>query len=132
MKKRIKTAVSLLTVMAVLFTGCGKAEKQSAGSGGAVQEEKSGTLTPEDRAEREKTAQSEKAALKTDFKVDMKDIKTSFIEGGEAVHDPSILEVDGTYYIYGSHMASAKSKDMRKWEYLYRGAPEDNPIYGDI
>ena len=132
MKKRIKTAVSLLTVMAVLFTGCGKAEKQSAGSGGAVQEEKSGTLTPEDRAEREKTAQSEKAALKTDFKVDMKDIKTSFIEGGEAVHDPSILEVDGTYYIYGSHMASAKSKDMRKWEYLYRGAPEDNPIFGDI
>ena len=136
MKKKIKTAVSLLTVMAVLLTGCGSKSQEKISddgkSGEVTQEEKSGAITEEDKAERQKVAGEEKAALKTDFSVNMDDIETKFIEAGEAVHDPSILEVDGTYYIYGSHMTSAKSTDLRTWQYLYRGAPADNPIYGKI
>ncbi len=31
------------------------------------------------------------------------------------VHDPSIVEANGMYYIFGSHMAWAKSKDLRSW-----------------
>ncbi|WP_016954107.1 LamG-like jellyroll fold domain-containing protein [Catenovulum agarivorans] len=38
------------------------------------------------------------------------------------VHDPSVIktEVDGevTYYIYGSHLAAAKSTDLLTWEYI--------------
>lgn len=36
-----------------------------------------------------------------------------------AVHDPSIIRAeDGTYYIYGSHMAAAKSADLMRWEMI--------------
>ena len=34
----------------------------------------------------------------------------------QAVHDPSIV-VDGeNYYVFGSHMAVAKTTDLRNWE----------------
>lgn len=31
------------------------------------------------------------------------------------VHDPSIVKVDDTYYIFGSHLAAAKSTDLMTW-----------------
>lgn len=41
----------------------------------------------------------------------------------DAVHDPSIiLADDGWYYIYGSHMAAARSQDLIKWEVISRDA----------
>ena len=40
-----------------------------------------------------------------------------------AVHDPSIIKAeDGYYYIYGSHMAAARSADLIKWELISRDA----------
>ena len=40
-----------------------------------------------------------------------------------AVHDPSIIKADdGYYYIYGSHMAAARSADLIDWEYISRDA----------
>lgn len=33
-----------------------------------------------------------------------------------SVHDPSVVYDNGTYYIFGSHMAWAKSTDLIKWE----------------
>ena len=33
-----------------------------------------------------------------------------------SVHDPSVAYDNGTYYIFGSHMAWAKSTDLRNWE----------------
>lgn len=39
-----------------------------------------------------------------------------------SVHDPSILEaVDGTYYAFGSHIDSAKSKDLVNWTTISAG-----------
>lgn len=32
-----------------------------------------------------------------------------------SVHDPSIVDDNGTYYIFGSHQAWAKSNDMYNW-----------------
>ena len=32
-----------------------------------------------------------------------------------SVHDPSIVDNGGTYYIFGSHQAWAKSTDMYNW-----------------
>lgn len=34
------------------------------------------------------------------------------------VHDPSVIEADGVFYIFGSHMAWAKSTDLMNWEYF--------------
>ena len=32
-----------------------------------------------------------------------------------SVHDPSIMEANGQYYIIGSHMNAAKSSDLMNW-----------------
>lgn len=45
-----------------------------------------------------------------------------------SVHDPSIVEDNGTYYIFGSHLAAAKSKDLMNWELIGSGVNASNPI----
>lgn len=40
-----------------------------------------------------------------------------------SVHDPSVIRApDGTFYIYGSHMAAARSADLIHWEVFSRNA----------
>ena len=40
-----------------------------------------------------------------------------------SVHDPSVIRAeDGTYYIFGSHMAAAKSTDLIQWTMISRDA----------
>ena len=53
-------------------------------------------------------------------------VSASLAESGEkpvpkfrdvSVHDPSVIRAeDGTYYIFGSHMAAAKSTDLMQWQ----------------
>lgn len=50
-----------------------------------------------------------------DFTVSYDGIKTADITAGVSVHDPSVIEADGTYYIFGSHMSGASSEDLRNW-----------------
>lgn len=46
-----------------------------------------------------------------------------------SVHDPSIIRAaDGTYYIYGSHMAAAKSRDLISWEQFSWNATDRNTL----
>jgi len=45
-----------------------------------------------------------------------------------AVHDPVLTEDDGTYYIFGSHLAIAKSDDLMQWKYVGNGWDKDNPV----
>ena len=33
-----------------------------------------------------------------------------------SVHDPSIIKAGDTYYVFGSHLAAAKSTDLRNWK----------------
>ncbi|MBS5957972.1 MAG: glycoside hydrolase family 43 protein [Clostridiales bacterium] len=52
-----------------------------------------------------------------------------------SVHDPSIVQAkDGEYYIFGSHLAGAKSKDLVNWTSL--GTDYDNVtnnwLYGNV
>ena len=55
------------------------------------------------------------------------------------VHDPSIVKdpATGTYYVFGSHMATAKSEDLVNWtqiakDYEYPLAGKDDPVYGNV
>ena len=57
-------------------------------------------------------------------------IQTGDVSSGVAVHDPSIYEEDGTYYIFGSHMSAAKSEDLLHWESIADGYNKTNPVYG--
>lgn len=50
-----------------------------------------------------------------------------------SVHDPSIIKVDDTYYIFGSHIEAAKSTDLMNWTSFTNGySTPDNVIYGDL
>lgn len=49
-----------------------------------------------------------------------------------SVHDPSIIKVRDTFYIFGSHLAAAKSKDLMAWEQLNSSVYEGNPIIPDV
>ncbi|HZH62963.1 MAG TPA: glycoside hydrolase family 43 protein [Metabacillus sp.] len=49
-----------------------------------------------------------------------------------SVHDPSIIKVDNEYYVFGSHLAAAKSKDLMKWELVATGANVNNPLFDNV
>ena len=38
-----------------------------------------------------------------------------------SVHDPSIIKVGDVYYVFGSHLAAAKSTDLRNWQAIEHG-----------
>ena len=44
-----------------------------------------------------------------------------------SVHDPSVVKdkKTGMYYVFGSHLACAKSKDLKQWEYVYTNIKDD-------
>ena len=46
---------------------------------------------------------------------------------GVAVHDPTLFKAnDGTYYLYGSHIVSAKSDDLINWQTISAGTCDSN------
>ncbi|MNO18386.1 Extracellular endo-alpha-(1-_5)-L-arabinanase 2 precursor [compost metagenome] len=49
-----------------------------------------------------------------------------------SVHDPSVIKVDDTYYVFGSHLASAKSKDLISWTQLSSGVADDNVLIPNV
>lgn len=48
--------------------------------------------------------------------------------GEVMVHDPSIFRADDWFYVFGSHMAAAKSKDLIAWEQIATHVHEGNPF----
>lgn len=49
-----------------------------------------------------------------------------------SVHDPSILKAGDDYYVFGSHLGAAKSKDLLAWDLIGAGANERNPLFADV
>lgn len=49
-----------------------------------------------------------------------------------SVHDPSVIKVKDTYYVFGSHLAAAKSKDLMNWEQIAAGAFDGNPLIPNV
>jgi len=48
-----------------------------------------------------------------------------------SVHDPSVYydSTSGSYYIYGSHLAQAKSSDLRNWSFVGTQGYENRSVY---
>lgn len=63
------------------------------------------------------------------FTVSYDGIQTGDVSSGVAVHDPSIYEEDGTYYIFGSHMSAAKVKICALGVHCGR-IQQDESVYG--
>ncbi|WP_204502129.1 LamG-like jellyroll fold domain-containing protein [Aquibacillus albus] len=50
-----------------------------------------------------------------------------------SVHDPSVIKAGDYYYVFGSHLAAAKTKDLMKWEVIEEdGADSDNRLFEDV
>ena len=52
--------------------------------------------------------------------------------GNVSVHDPSVIKVEDTYYVFGSHLASAKSKDLMLWTQISSGVTDDNVLIPNV
>ncbi|MBR3560999.1 MAG: glycoside hydrolase family 43 protein [Oscillospiraceae bacterium] len=50
-----------------------------------------------------------------------------------SVHDPAVIDgEDGYYYIFGSHLAAAKSTDLMNWSYVNQGVKNENSVIPDV
>ena len=50
-----------------------------------------------------------------------------------SVHDPAVVKgEDGAYYIFGSHLAVAKTEDLMNWEYINDGMKAHSSVIPDV
>ncbi|MBM7603854.1 arabinan endo-1,5-alpha-L-arabinosidase [Metabacillus crassostreae] len=49
-----------------------------------------------------------------------------------SVHDPSVIKVDDMFYVFGSHLAAAKSPDLMKWDKFASEVDANNPLFDDV
>ncbi|MDQ2088086.1 family 43 glycosylhydrolase [Herbivorax sp. ANBcel31] len=49
-----------------------------------------------------------------------------------SVHDPSVIKVDGYYYIIGSHLAFAKTDDLIQWEQINSSVHNRNSLIPNV
>ncbi|WP_026674486.1 lipocalin-like domain-containing protein [Alkalihalobacterium bogoriense] len=54
----------------------------------------------------------------------------SFTEA--SVHDPAVIKVEDTFYVFGSHLASAKTKDFMNWEQISTHVHNGNPLIPNV
>lgn len=51
--------------------------------------------------------------------------------GNASVHDPSVIRVNGSFYVFGSHLAAARTTDLMNWTKLADGVDNGNPLFGN-
>jgi arabinan endo-1,5-alpha-L-arabinosidase len=49
-----------------------------------------------------------------------------------SVHDPSVLKVGDTFYVFGSHLAAAKSTDLMRWQMVADLVTPNNPLFENV
>jgi arabinan endo-1,5-alpha-L-arabinosidase len=49
-----------------------------------------------------------------------------------SVHDPSVIRVGADYYVFGSHLAAAKSSDLMNWTPVADGVTNANPLFTNV
>ena len=48
------------------------------------------------------------------------------------VHDPSVIRVGGEFYVFGSHLAAAKTTDFMQWDLVADGVNSANPLFENV
>lgn len=126
MKKKALLACALSTSMMLGVMACG--------SNGNVQ-----NASGDDSAQTKESTEAEdveetagEAPEDLDFTVSYDGIITAKIDAGVSVHDPSIIKADGKYYIFGSHMSTAVSDDLRTWTSIGDGYKVKDQIYYEL
>lgn len=112
MDKKLVAQLLMVFLMIGIVGGC-KSSGAGSNEGSSIENEttvaEEGSLTKEDTSAPE--TQSERLAEEEEG-AEMTEVSYHRV----SVHDPSVVYDKGTYYIFGSHMAWAKSTDLRNWE----------------
>ena len=132
MRRKKWSALGISVLLVFGLAACGSSQgAQTAESGDAgVQTNASGETENTPATEEESEVGQLPEVL--DFTVKYDGIKTAKIEAGVSVHDPSIYKADGKYYIFGSHMSTAVSEDLRTWTSLGDGYKVKDQIYYEL
>jgi arabinan endo-1,5-alpha-L-arabinosidase len=72
------------------------------------------------------------AALQGQPRPNDTEIPASALRLGISVHDPSILQVKGRTYLFGSHMDSAWSDDLKSWTSFSHGVSPYNGLLDNL
>lgn len=48
------------------------------------------------------------------------------------VHDPSVIKVEDEYYVFGSHLAGAKTSDLMNWQSVASEVNAANPLFDNV
>lgn len=132
MRRKKWSALGISVLLVFGLAACSSSQgAQTADNGDAgAQTQESGETENTQVTEEESEVAELPADL--DFTVNYDGIKTAKIEAGVSVHDPSIYKVDGKYYIFGSHMSTAVSEDLRTWTSLGDGYKVKDQIYYEL
>jgi len=57
-------------------------------------------------------------------------VSVGFTEAG--VHDPSVIRANNQYYVFGSHLAAAKTPDLMNWTKIADGVSPANPLIPNV
>jgi arabinan endo-1,5-alpha-L-arabinosidase len=111
------TSLTLVMSGLMLLGGCG-------GGGGGDDKSTSAVVPASPTPAYSKPSMSNSVLLAADGSVPFADI---------GVHDPSIVKAGSEYYIFGSHLAAAKSSDLVNWEYISvlsnNGAVDESTLF---
>lgn len=140
MKKRsilVRGVCAALSLGVMLCAaGCSSAGKDSEPQAGTEEDggvpSKDAEAGAEDAGAEDTKEQGEtmgETGTESDYIVNYDGIAKAEIKAGVSVHDPSIMKADGKYYIFGSHMSTAVSEDLRHWTSLGDGYQNSNPVY---
>lgn len=127
MRRKGLMVCGLAVLLAFELMACGAS--QDTGTSGSAE---AGTEQEDTASEEEEGTQMGTIPADLDFTVSYDGIATAKIEAGVSVHDPSIVKVDGKYYIFGSHMSTAVSEDLRTWTSLGDGYKVKDQIYYEL
>lgn len=133
-KKRQVIALLCIGILSIGITACGNS---------SAEEEKDIETEQKDKQdvqqEAQQNIQGETNTAKESEKEDSflngitlrgeEDIKYTF--SNVSVHDPSVIKVGEEYYIFGSHLAGAKSSDLMNWTLIDSDVKIDNKIIPD-
>lgn len=132
MRRKKWSALGISVLLVFGLAACGSSQgAQTAESGDAGAQTKASGET-ENTPATEEGSEVGQLPADLDFTVNYDGIKTAKIEAGVSVHDPSIYKADGKYYIFGSHMSTAVSEDLRTWTSLGDGYKVKDQIYYEL
>lgn len=120
-RKRLK----ILLVTLIFFSGCSAHSDSHTSQSSDLSSESEETESSEvtDFSQSNTSSSFDFSSINLKEKVD---VEYSFRD--VSVHDPSIIKVGNEYFIFGSHLAAAKSSDLMNWSMIDSGVKAKNKI----